>query len=147
MALQKSRKAIKKKPGQSRPKSKEGIFITERRRMPRFHLDLPLDYLAESEDRFGGIATNGSRKGLLVYLPEAVFVGTLLKIEILYTEGLKLNSIRATARVVWSDLGPKVKEGIYRYGLEFLSFQEGDLHKLRKLLEEKAQNSLAKRKG
>jgi c-di-GMP-binding flagellar brake protein YcgR len=124
----------KKKKGRS--KSKEGILILERRKHPRFRLELPLDYSIESIECYGGVAANASKGGLLVYLPEAILVGTLLKIEILFVKGSELNSIRASAKVVWSDLAPKEIWGEYRYGLEFKSFQEGDLQKLRRLLKE-----------
>ena len=125
---------LRRKKRQTQAKSKKGIFIVERRKQPRFSLELPLDYCIERKDRFGGVATNASRGGLLVYLPEAIVVGTLLKIEILFAKGLELNSIRAIAKVVWSDLSPKEIWGEYRYGLEFQSFQKGDLQKLRRLL-------------
>jgi len=120
----------------SKLKSKEGIFIVERRKDPRFILELPMDYSIESVDRYGGVAANASKGGLLVYLPEAIVVGTSLKIEILFAKGSELDSIRAIAKVVWSDLAPREMLGEYRYGLEFESFQEGDLQKLRKLLKE-----------
>jgi hypothetical protein len=95
-----------------------------------------LDYCIERKDRFGGVTANASRGGLLVYLPEAIVVGTLLKIEILFARGLKLNSVKAIAKVVWSDLPPKDIWREYRYGLEFQSFQKGDLQKLKRLLKE-----------
>jgi len=127
---------LRRKTRQTRAKSKKGIFIVERRKQPRFSLELPLDYRIERKDRFGGVTANASRGGLLVYLPEAIVVGTLLKIEILFAKGLELNSISAIAKVVWSDLPPKEIWGEYRYGLEFQSFQKGDLQKLRRLLKE-----------
>ncbi len=127
---------VRKKTGQSKSKSKEGIFIVERRKDPRFMLELPLDYSIESVDRYGGVAANASKGGLLVYLPEAIVVGTSLKVEILFAKGSELNSIRAIARVVWSDLAPREIWGEYRYGLEFESFQEGDLQKLKRLFKE-----------
>lgn len=127
---------VRRKSGKTKPKSKEGIVIVERRKNPRFSVELPLDYSIESEDRCGGIAANASKEGLLVYLPEAIFVGALVNIEILFVKGSELNSIRAIAKVVWSDLAPKEIWGKYRYGLEFQSFQEGDLQKLRRLLKE-----------
>jgi c-di-GMP-binding flagellar brake protein YcgR len=122
------------KKGGVNPKSKEGIFIVERRKHPRFSLELPLDYAIESIDRHGGIAANASKGGLLVYLPEAIVVGTLLRIDILFAKGSELNTIGGTAKVVWSDLAPKEIWGEYRYGLEFKSFHKGDLQKLKKLL-------------
>ena len=128
--------AVRRKRGETKSKSKEGIFIVERRKHPRVSVELPMDYSIESIDRSGGVAANASKGGLLVYLPEAIVVGTSLKIEILFVKGLELNSIRAIAKVVWSDLAPKEIWGEYRYGLEFESFQEGDLQKLRRLLRE-----------
>jgi c-di-GMP-binding flagellar brake protein YcgR len=136
MSPRRSLTALRKKKRQTKAKFPKGIFIVERRKQPRFSLELPLDYRIERKDRFGGVTTNASRGGLLVYLPEAIVVGTLLKIEILFAKGLELNSIRAIAKVVWSDLPPKEIWGEYRYGLEFESFQEGDFQKLKKLLRE-----------
>lgn len=134
MSPRESHRIISKKMKQSHIRSKKGIFIVERRRQPRFKIELPIDYRIESKDRFGGVAVNASKGGLLVYLPEAIVVGTLLKIEILFAKGLELDSIKATAKVVWSDLPSQEIWGEYRYGLEFQSFQKGDFQKLVKLL-------------
>ena len=123
---------VRRKRGKAQ--SREGIFIVERRKHPRFRVDLPLGYCVENVERHGGVAANASKSGLLVYLPEAIFVGSLLKVEILFAKASGLNSISATAKVVWSDLAPEEESGAYRYGLKFESFQEGDSRKLRKLL-------------
>lgn len=128
--------SLRKKRGRGISQSKEGIFIVERRKHPRFRIDLPLGYSVESVERQGGVAANASKSGLLVYLPEAIFVGSLLKVEVLFAKGSGLNSISATAKVVWSDLAPEDISGGYRYGLRFELFQEGDFLKLRKLLTE-----------
>jgi len=136
---------VRAKARQSKAKSKEGIFIVERRRDPRFSLELPMDYSIESVDRYGGVAANASKGGLLVYLPEAIVVGTSLRIEILFAKESELNSIRAIAKVVWSDLAPREIWGEYRYGLEFESFQEGDLQKLKRLLKEVGETKSRKR--
>ena len=126
---------VRRKKGKSKTESKEGIFVVERRRHPRISIELPLDYsLVDSKENYGGIAANMSEGGLLVYLPEAIELGSLLKIEILFVKGSELSSIRGIAKIVWSDLAPKGIWGEYRYGLEFQSFQEGDLKKLKKLL-------------
>jgi hypothetical protein len=63
-----------------------------------------------------------------------VDLGTLLKIEILYTKGYQLDTIKGLAKVVWLDLAAQESFGEYRYGLQFQSFQEGDIGKLRTLL-------------
>lgn len=128
--------SVRRKEKHPKSKSKEGIFIVERRKDPRFSLELPMDYSVESVDRYGGVAANASKGGLLVYLPEAIVVGTSLRIEILFAKESELNSITAIAKVVWSDMAPREIWGEYRYGLEFQSFQKGDLQKLKRLLKE-----------
>ena len=129
--------AVKREKGKDRLKFKEGAFIVERRKHPRIRVKLPLDYsLTDSEETYGGIVANASEAGLLVYLPETIKTGALLKIEILFVKGLELNMIKATTKVVWSDLAAKRVWGEYRYGLEFQSFQEGDIEKLKTLLKE-----------
>jgi hypothetical protein len=47
-----------------------------------------------------------------------------------------LNSIKAIAKIVWSDLATKTISEENRYGLEFQSFIEGDLQKLKTILKE-----------
>ena len=121
---------------QSKSGSEETISIVERRKHRRLSIELPLDYSIENKDHLGGVATNASRGGLVAYLPVGIVVGTSLNVEIIFANGFELNSIRARARVVWSNLAPKVTWGEYRYGLEFEKFQEGDARKLKTLLEE-----------
>jgi hypothetical protein len=128
---------VRRKKGKNKSKSKEGIFIVERRKHPRIRVELPLDYsFVDKEETHGGIVANASEEGLLVYLSEATELGALLKIEILFVKGLELNTIKGIAKVVWSDLAAKKAWGEHRYGLEFQSFQEGDFQKLETLLKE-----------
>jgi len=137
MSPQRYLTAVRRKKGKDRLKFKEGAFAVERRKRPRVRVKLPLDYsLTDGEENYGGIVANASEGGLLVYLPENIKTGTLLKIEILFVKGLAFNMIKATTKVVWSDLAAKRAWGEYRYGLEFRSFQEGDLEKLKVLLKE-----------
>jgi c-di-GMP-binding flagellar brake protein YcgR len=125
----------KKKKGESR--SKEGVFVVERRKHPRIRIELPLDYsLVDSEETHGGLIADISEGGLLVYLPEALKLETLLRIQILFVKGMELNSIKAIAKIVWSDLATKTISEENRYGLEFQSFIEGDLQKLKTILKE-----------
>jgi c-di-GMP-binding flagellar brake protein YcgR len=129
--------AVRRKKEKDKSKSKEGIFIVERRKHPRIGIELPLDYsLADREETYGGIVANASEGGLLVYLSETTELGALLKIEIIFVKGSELNTIRGIAKVVWSDLAAKKVWGEYRCGLEFQSFQKGDFQKLETLLKE-----------
>ena len=88
------------------------------------------------EETHRGSAVNASEGGLLVYLPEAMEIGAVLKIGILFVKGFEQNVIQGIAKVVWSDLAAQKAWGEYRYGLKFQSFQEGDLQKLKTLLKE-----------
>ncbi len=117
--------------------SKLGVLSIERRRHPRYNVELPLDYSkVDGKEKYGGIVANASQGGILVYLPEYIEVGTLLKIEIFYIKGLELNTIKAIAKVVWSDLATRDSIGEHRYGLEFKSIDEKDFEKLINLLKE-----------
>jgi c-di-GMP-binding flagellar brake protein YcgR len=139
MGLRKFTTAVRRKKREDTSQTKEGVFVVERRRHPRRSIELPLDYShVESHENRGGIAANVSEGGLLVYLPEAIGIGSLLKIEILFVKGLELSSIKANTKVVWYGLAPNENWGEYKYGLEFQSFQEGDLQNLKRLLKEVA---------
>ena len=114
-----------------------GVLAIEKRRHPRYSVELPLDYIrAHGRETYGGIVANASEGGLLVYLPEVMQIGVVLKIEIYYASGLELNSIKAVAKVVWYDMAAKESWGEHRYGLQFLSIEEKDLERLKNLLRE-----------
>jgi hypothetical protein len=118
-------------------KTKMGVLAVEKRKHPRFSVELPLDYVrANGKDLFGGIVANASEGGLLVYLPERMQIGDLLKIEIFYVRGLELDTIKAVGIVVWADLAAKESWGEYRYGLQFQSIDEKDFTRLVTLLKE-----------
>jgi hypothetical protein len=63
-------------------------------------------------------------------------MGAVLKIEIFYVKGLELDTIKAIAKVVWSDLAVKASWGEYRYGLQFQYIDEKDFTRLMNLLRE-----------
>ena len=117
--------------------TKTGVLAVEKRKHPRFSVELPLDYsLIDGKETYGGIVSNASQGGLLVYLPERIEIGTLLKIEIFYVRGLELDTIKAIAKVVWSDLAAMASWGEHRYGLQFQSIDEKDFSRLVDLLKE-----------
>jgi c-di-GMP-binding flagellar brake protein YcgR len=119
------------------PQNKMGVLAIEKRRHPRYSVELPLDYSrVNGKETFGGIVANASEGGLLVYLPEIMQIGDALKIEIFYASGLELKSIKAIAKVVWYDLAAKESWGEHRYGLQFLSIEEKDYERLKALLRE-----------
>jgi c-di-GMP-binding flagellar brake protein YcgR len=136
MSSRKFLTTVRRKRGKDK-KSKEGVFVVERRKHPRISVELPFEYSgADSKEIHGGVSANASEGGLLVYLPEAIEIGAALKIEILFVKGPELNTMKGIAKVVWSDLAAKESWRENRYGLQFQSFQEGDLDKLKILLKE-----------
>jgi c-di-GMP-binding flagellar brake protein YcgR len=130
---------MEKLSGNNRPDlhTRKGLLAVERRQYPRFNVELPLDYSrTEGEEIYGGIVANASEGGVLVYLPERIEVGAFLKIEIIYVRGLELDTIKATAKVVWSDLTNMENWGEHRYGLQFQSIDQKEFNRLKMILRE-----------
>ena len=121
----------------STSQTKMGVLAIEKRKYPRFSVELPLDYSrVNGKETYGGMVANASEGGLLVYLPERIEIGSLLKIEIFYVGGLELNTIKAVGKVVWADLAARESWGEHRYGLQFESIDEKDFNRLTTLLKE-----------
>ena len=119
------------------PQTRMGVLSIEKRKYPRFSVELPLNYFrAEGKETLGGMVANASEGGLLVYLPERMEIGALLKIEIFYVRGLELDTIKAVAKIVWCDLGARESWGEHRYGLQFQYIDEKDFNRLITLLKE-----------
>jgi c-di-GMP-binding flagellar brake protein YcgR len=117
--------------------TKMGVLAIEKRKHPRFSVELPLDYSrVNGKETYGGMVANASEGGLLVYLPERIEIGSLLKIEIFFVGGLELNTIKAVVKVVWADLAARESWGEHRYGLQFESIDEKDFNRLTTLLKE-----------
>ena len=66
-------------------KPRVGIVNLERRRHPRFTVDLPIEYYQfDSSIHYPGRLMDASEGGLLVYLPERVEVGQHLKMKLFF---------------------------------------------------------------
>ena len=117
--------------------TKMGVLSIEKRKYPRVSVELPLNYSrTEGKDTLGGMVANASEGGLLVYLPERMEIGALLKIEIFYVRGLELDTIKAVAKIVWCDLAARESWGEHRYGLQFQYIDQKDLSRLTILLKD-----------
>jgi len=125
-------------PNRQESGSKLGVLSIEKRKHPRYDVELPLDYSrVDRKDLYGGIVWNASEGGILVYLPERMELGSVLKIEILYVKGgMELDAIHAVAKVVWSDLAAREVSGENRYGLQFQYIEEKEYQRLVALLKE-----------
>jgi c-di-GMP-binding flagellar brake protein YcgR len=111
-----------------------GTANFERRRHPRFVVDLPIEYwkvnhLKSCPSR----AANVCEGGLLVHLSEQPEIGQNLRLNLFVDAGPDLNCIEALVQVVWKDLHLG-KEGDYRTGVKFVDISENDLDALRRFL-------------
>jgi hypothetical protein len=112
------------------------------REYPRFIVELPIAYSrSDREEQHEGIATNASKRGLLVHLSEVIEKRALLKIVILLIKGSGFDTVKGTAKVVWGDLATKLSWRMHRCGLEFQSFDIGSHDKLKILLREAAKTN------
>ena len=115
---------------------KSGVVSIEKRRFPRFNVDLPMKYSeVKVRKKQGGIAHDASEGGLLVYLQEKFTIGTKLKIEVFFSHGFRLTPIRLQAEIVWADIRGPEDWGEYKYGLRFINIGKEDFSKLRGLLD------------
>ena len=117
--------------------AKKGVFVIEKRRDPRYKVELPLDYSPiNAKENYRGTIANANKGGILVYLPERLEIGDLFRIKIFFPMDTVLSTIQAIAKVVWVDSATQKNAGEYRYGLQLQSFLKGDFNKFRELLKE-----------
>jgi c-di-GMP-binding flagellar brake protein YcgR len=112
-----------------------GIVNFEKRRYPRFNVDLPVEYhKINSPIGHAGRALNASEGGLLIYFPEQMEIGQHLKIKLFFTSGADLNTIEMLAEVVWMDIHLGKGWGDYRCGVRFVDISPEDKTKLKNFL-------------
>jgi c-di-GMP-binding flagellar brake protein YcgR len=116
-------------------KSHIGVVNLERRKHPRFSVDLPIEYsFIHSPISVTSRALNASEGGLLVYLAQPIEMGQHLKIKLFFASGSHLNSIEVLAKVVWMDIHFGKDWGDYRCGVEFVDISQQDLNDLKSFL-------------
>ncbi len=127
---------MSKETGKEGQKEKSGVVSIEKRRFPRFNVDLPMKYSeVKVRKKQGGIAHDASEGGLLVYLQDKFSIGTKLKIEVFFSHGFRLTPIRVEAEIVWADIRGPEDWGEYKYGLKFINIGKEDFSKLKWLLD------------
>jgi c-di-GMP-binding flagellar brake protein YcgR len=118
------------------PNKRSGVVSIEKRRFPRFHVDLPMKYSEmKVRKKQGGIAHDASEGGILVHLQDEFPIGTKLKIEVFFSHGFRLTPIKAEAEIVWVDIRGPEDWGEYKYGLKFINIGKDDFSKLKWLLD------------
>jgi len=116
-------------------KSHVGVVNLERRKNPRFSIDLPIEYqLIPPTISSTGRVLNASEGGLLLYLPQQTEIGQHLIIKLFFASGSHLNSVEVVAEVVWMDIHLGKEWGDYRCGVKFIDISSDDLSKLKNFL-------------
>jgi c-di-GMP-binding flagellar brake protein YcgR len=111
-------------------KPRYGTVNFEKRRHPRFNVDLPIEYARSDLVVNHGEALNVSEGGLLVYLPEKMEVGQHLSLKLFFSSGFEFNTIETLVQVVWMDIHLGEDWGDYRAGVKFVDISPRDLEKL-----------------
>ena len=115
-------------------KTHYGVLNLEKRKYPRFSVDLPVEYsLVESSIGTAGKAFDISEGGLLIYFPEQMEIGQRLSLKLFLSMG-SMNTIEILSEVAWVELHIGEDWGDYRTGLKFVGICPGDMTKLKNFL-------------
>jgi c-di-GMP-binding flagellar brake protein YcgR len=120
---------------ETEPKRRIGILDLERRKYPRFKINLPLDYYrVDTPTSQSGRTENASEGGLEIYFPEKMGIGERLKLRLFFSSSREdLRAVEVLAEVVWIDI--LAGDGEYRSGVKFVDISQDDLQKLKAFLE------------
>ncbi len=112
-----------------------GILNLERRKYPRFSVDLPIEYYRTDRPAgsFGRVL-DISQGGLLIYFYERMEIGQHLRLKLSFSFGSELNTIEFLAEVVWVDLIVDEDSLDNRTGVKFVDISPDDMIKLRNFL-------------
>ena len=115
--------------------SKETDGRKDRRRHPRFLLDLPLEYLVTNAPKaHGGLVVNVSEIGLLIRSVKNMAIGTELKVAVLFPKQYELANFEVLTKIVRKDVVWDEDWEGYEYGLKFVRMLEVDRRKLRQIM-------------
>jgi c-di-GMP-binding flagellar brake protein YcgR len=123
------------KNGEKETKPRTGVVNFERRKYPRFSVDLPIEYSRiDSPISHTGRGLNISEGGLLIYFPEKVDLSQYLRLKLFFSLGSELNTIEVLAEVAWTDIHLGETRGDYRCGVRFIDISPEDMTKFKKFL-------------
>jgi len=115
-------------------KLRYGTVNIEKRKYPRFNIDLPIEYARSDLFVKHGRAINASEGGLLLYLPEQMEIGQHLRLKVFFSSGSELNKIETLVEVVWMDIYLGKEWGDYRVGVRFVDISPEDFSNLKNFL-------------
>jgi c-di-GMP-binding flagellar brake protein YcgR len=117
------------------PKRRFGTANFERRKHPRWSIDLPVEYRPNGSCKtLPGRAGDLSEGGLLLYLPDDMEAGQCLWLKLYVGMGLKLREIEAMVQVVWKDFLAVEKNEFRRVGVKIVDISPEEIDKLKNFL-------------
>jgi len=115
-------------------------YFTDRRRYPRVHMGLPLEYRVEYDAQaHGAIVRDASEGGFLICSIEDIPIGAKLEMTVLFSTVYELAKFEVFGEIIWKKADVEKRdvekgEKGYQYGLKFIQMLEEDYWKLRALL-------------
>ena len=113
-------------------------LASERRKYPRFFVDLPIKYTrTKLYSRYGkyGRVVNASEGGLLAHLPEETEIGQQLALQLFFSSRSELDILETSVRVVWTNIHVRKDLGWdYRTGLSFMGVSPDNLTRFKDYL-------------
>lgn len=108
---------------------------SEKRKHPRFDVDLPIKYGRTNLLFKYARAVNASQGGLLLQLPEEVGIGQRLALKLFFPFQSELNTVKASVQVVWMDIHMR-KDWAWDYqtGVRFVDICTEDMIVLKNFL-------------
>lgn len=117
-------------------------IIPEKRKHPRFSVNLPVKYSRSNLFFKYARVVNASEGGLLVHLPEEIGIGQRLALRLFFPSRSDFNTFETFVQVVWKDVHlRKDWTWDYRTGVRFLNASPEHMTKLRSFLVNIAQKT------
>ncbi len=122
--------------------SAEKSFIPERRKHPRFNVDLPVKYSRARWFFKPARAVNASEGGLLVDIPEKMEINQPLTLQLFFPSRPELYTLETQVRVVWNGIHLRNDwTWDYRTGVRFEGISPEDIGEFKNFLMSSAQKS------
>lgn len=114
--------------------TEKGI-ANEKRKYPRYRVDLPIKYSKTNFIFKYGRATNASEGGIMAYLPEEIETGQDIALKLFFPSFYELNPLEIVGQVVWTDIHLRRDWGWdYQTGVKFINISPEDKSKFKKFL-------------
>jgi len=111
-----------------------GIAKFEKRRHPRFLLNLPIEYYRITPDlNYMGHTLNASKGGLMVSVAEQLEIGQYLRMKLFFSFGSDMNTVEMLSQVIWTS--SLREDGSYHLGVKFVDISSDDVQRLENFLQ------------